>query len=65
MSCAATMMCRGLDGVNAMREREAGEVSVQQRNHATDVRYADPDGQIFGSVGHEQTYSFAGDEPLF
>ena len=45
----------GRDHIDAMRERAAGEVGVEERHHTPDAGDAEPDGQVFGPVRHEQS----------
>ena len=48
------MMCRGAATVDAMRQRRARQIGVDQRHHAADAGDAQPDRQIFRPVGHQQ-----------
>ncbi len=44
-----------LDHVDAVGECNAGQVGVEERDHAADARHAEPDGQEFRPVRHHQT----------
>ena len=48
-----------VDHVDAMGERGAGEIGVEQRHHAADCGDADPDGEIFRPVRHQERDDFA------
>ena len=39
---------------DAMGERLAGQIGVEQRDDAADLGDAEPDGEIFRPVGHQQ-----------
>ena len=53
-SSAATMTCFGVDDVDAMGERGAAQIGVEQRDDAADAGDAEPDRQIFRPVRHHQ-----------
>ena len=44
----------GRDHVDAMGERHAHQIGVEQRDHAADAGDADPDRQELGPVGHQE-----------
>jgi hypothetical protein len=44
----------GLDDVDAVGERVAGEVGVEQRHYSSDSRHAEPDRHVFRPVRHQQ-----------
>ena len=44
----------GRDDIDAMGERGAGQIGVEQRDDTADAGDAKPDGHVFGPVGHEQ-----------
>ena len=53
----------GLHDGQAVRERGAGEIGVDQRGRDADPREPEPDREIFGSVRHNQRNDVAPDEP--
>ena len=44
----------GADHIDAVRQCGPGQVGVEQRHHAADMRDADPDGQEFRAARHHQ-----------
>ena len=44
----------GAGHVQAMGQRRARQIGVDQRHHAADAGDAQPDRQIFGAIGHQQ-----------
>ena len=51
---AATMMCFGRDDVDAVGERRADQVGIEQRDDAAGPRDAEPDRHVFRPVRHQQ-----------
>ncbi len=50
--------------VDAMGERGAGQIGIEQGNHAADAGDAKPYGDVFGTIGHQQADDFAFCETL-
>ncbi len=57
-SSAATMRCLGADDVDAMGERRAAQIGVDERDDAADGGDAEPDRHVFGAVRHQQRRRF-------
>ena len=55
---------RGRDNIDAMRERGAGQIGIEQRNDTADAGDAKPDCHVFRPVRHEQTDGVALGETL-
>ncbi len=49
----------GRDNIDAVGERRAGQIGIEQRNDAADAGDAEPDGNVFRPVGHQQADDFA------
>ena len=47
----------------AMGERLAAEIDVDERDDGADLRQAEPDGEIFRAIGHHQADRLAGATP--
>ena len=54
----------GRDNIDAMRERGAGQIGIDQRYHPADLDDAQPDGHIFGPIPHHQADHVAFGEAL-
>ena len=52
------------NGVDAMGERSAHEMGVEQRDDAAGAADAGPDRQVFGPVGHQQAHRVALAHPM-
>ena len=52
------------NGIDAMGERWADQIGIQQGNNTANTGDTKPYGDVFGPIGHQQADNFAFAEPL-